>query len=52
LLNTSLISSGSVKFTLGVGPNQIKEFFPACRRYEKCILTSGIDENKQLIIVY
>jgi len=22
-------------FTLGVGPNQIKEFFPACGRYEK-----------------
>jgi hypothetical protein len=24
-------------FTLGVGPNQIKEFFPACQRYAKSI---------------
>ena len=27
---TSLISSGSIMFTLGLGPTHVKKFFPAC----------------------
>jgi len=37
-------------FTLGVGPNHIKEFFPAFQRFAKSIKHQELMRIKQLII--
>jgi len=62
LFNTSLISSGSVRVTLGTGPNQIKEFLPTYHQQTIWIqLTwiwkgrkkkSRIEKNRQICVCY
>lgn len=48
LLSTSLISSGSVRVTLGFGPNQIKEFLPTYHQHSTLYQGLNLKINKKI----